>query len=166
MSDTMKRMWTERQVRALGVDGTEQKSALKVFEHIADNDGHLRFIEGVIEPKTITGFTFTYARWSLSGSHLLIVLGGTIESGTAFSYGTIATLKDVPAWIKDKLVPIYGSSGIDVVTLPVYASDYSSQNVTSYLTKSGSNINIDLGSNTFSANRTFRIEFDLLIDNE
>ena len=51
--------------------------------NIVDADGHNRFIEGNIATEEIEGVTWAYARWSLSGTHLMCVLAGTIEDETA-----------------------------------------------------------------------------------
>ena len=45
------------------------------MEDIVDADGHKRFIEGNVTPANIIGENdIQYAKWSLSGSHLMIVL--------------------------------------------------------------------------------------------
>ena len=163
MSDTMKRMWTERQVRALGVDAAEQKENLKVFEHIVDKDGHKRFIDGDITMETITGVTQTYGKWSLSGSHLLIVIAGTAANGATMN-GLIATV-DIPSWIKDKIVPLAGTV-VDTYSMSLRAADNTTQSTWCGLFKSGDYMQAQVGSVTLTADRNFRATFDLLIDNE
>ena len=165
--DTMKRMWTERQVRALGVDATEQKSNLKVFEHIADADGHARFIEGEINLNSAVpeGVTKTYGRWSLSGTHLMIVIAGTIENTTALTFGSFASLVNLPQWITDKIVPI-STSYVEIKGFTLYAEDLTTQTTTIYLRKSSNTIFMSNSALTLTAKRNFRYQFDLLIDNE
>ena len=99
---TCKRMWTDREIRSMAVDSVEKKNNLKVFENIVDKDGHKRFIEGDITPAETTGITFTYAKWSLSGSHLQIVLAMTIAAGT-YSTFYLGDITNLPKWIFDKI---------------------------------------------------------------
>jgi len=103
----MKRMWTEREVRSLAVKSVEETSNLKVFEGIVDKDGHKRFIEGDIDIETITGVTKAYGKWSLSGSHLMVVLCLDIADATTINTETKLAEIDLPSWIKDKIVPLY-----------------------------------------------------------
>ena len=164
MSDTMKRMWTERQVRALGVDAVEQKSDLKVFENIVDKDGHKRFIEGDFELKEETGLTYTYAKWSLSGSHLMIVFAGSIENSATLS-GTTITEITLPQWIIDKVTPIY-STNITLSSIDAYGDDASKQTISCTLYKEANKLKVYRGGITATRARYFRQQFDLLIDDE
>ena len=165
MSDTMKRMWTERQVRALGVDAVEQKSDLKVFENIVDKDGHKRFVEGDVALEEKEGVTKTYAKWSLSGSHLMIVLGLAIADTTAFANGSILARVTLPSWIHAKIEPVW-TTAIMVNAGTSYASDWSTQAFSAYLSKGTSQLQIvKNGAVTMTANRNVRLQFDILIDN-
>ena len=139
---------------------------VKTFENIVDKYGHKRFIEGSCNLHEITGLTFSYNKWSLSGTHLMIVLAGSIVNGTEIAAGVWANIPDLPAWIKDKLIPMFGSN-ISKETASVFASDGTSQNLNAYLQKTGADlIQIYCSSITLTQDRAFRIEFDLLIDNE
>ena len=135
------------------------------FESIKDSAGHNRFIEGEINLANTApaGITKTYGRWSLSGTHLLIVVAGNIADGSSWASSVLATL-NIPQWIKDKIIPTY-SIVVDTKTIPVYASDYSSQNLLTYLEKSGTTLGLTLSNFTATKDRMFRIAFDLLIDN-
>ena len=136
MSDTCKRMWTERQVRGMAVDSVEEKENLKVFEHIVDKDGHKRFIEGDITMETITGVTQSYGKWSLSGSHLMIVLCASIENAASITAGTTLARIAIPAWIHEKLVPmVTGSDYISRLTTNWWGSDLTLQQVSCNLRK-------------------------------
>ena len=140
----------------------------KLFENIVDKDGHKRFIEGdiLLNENIPEGITKTYGKWSLSGSHLLIVLCINVLDTTIISAGKIVDNIELPDWIKDKITAI---SGANVVISPTngYASDGSSQNISSYLGKSNLNeIYIYLGNLTLTKDRIFRFNFDLLIDTE
>ena len=165
MSDTMKRMWTERQVRALGVDATEQKENLKVFEHIVDKDGHPRFIEGEITIETIEGISQSYGKWSLSGSHLMIVLALSVENALVVSTGNVAIISNIPSWVMDKIVALTGSTVVPYVNF-TFVGGGTTQALAAQLLKSSNNLYIQMYSFTSSGDRSGRIQFDLIIDNE
>ena len=134
------------------------------FENIIDKDGHKRFIEGDITIDEITGLTQQYGKWSLSGTHLLVVLALKVDNATTVN-GKIASI-DLPDWIKDKIQVIYGSAILRQNDY-FYAEDGStSQTGLVVMGKSGTNINAYLYGFTATADRYTRIQFDLLIDNE
>ena len=135
------------------------------LEEIKDKDGHERFIEGNITMETITGVSQSYGKWSLSGTHLMIVIAGAMADTTAISWGTKLADVNLPQWIIDKLVPI-ASEYVDVKTSYLFSNTLSSQSVLSLLKKSGGKISINLASITANTDKTFRFQFDLLIDNE
>lgn len=164
MSDTMKRMWTERQVRGMAVDSVEEKEKLEVFEHIVDEDGHKRFIEGDITLKTISGTTAIYGKWSLSGTHLMIVLAFAIADATDLSNKNLAEV-NLPEWVVAKIVPL-GSTVIAKGSFDAFASNNTTQSLTTYLETGVSKLNINTATFTANADRNVRIQFDLLIDDE
>lgn len=141
-------------------------SEVAIFENIIDKDGNKRFIEGDIELYSTVpeGITKLYGKWSLSGSHLLIVLAFSVSDTTQFA-GTIAQIP-LPEWIREKLIAIF-SNAIDFKPVNLFANNLSSQSVGVYLRKVSDTV-VDLYVNTFtaSADRVGRIAFDLLIDNE
>lgn len=153
----------------LYVDGAFNVTGnVSIFENIVDKDGHKRFIDGDIETATISGVTFTYAKWSLSGSHLLIVLAGSIENGASLSNTSWVPNLNIPEWIKDKIYPVAGNN-IEIKQVPATGVDWSSQLLGVVLQKNVITkvININMYSTlTLTADRGFRIAFDLLIDNE
>lgn len=77
MASNGKRMVSEDSIKKL-----ENLLEGVAFEDIVDKNGNPRFIEGTITPETISGITFTYCKWSLSGTHLMIVLAGTCKNVT------------------------------------------------------------------------------------
>lgn len=139
------------------------------FENIKDKDGHNRFIEGELNTEDITGLTFNYKKWSLSGTHLMLVLAGSVEVGIALTSGTKLASVQLPKWIMDKIYPVWEQQ-IEAKTVVMRDSTWVSQNTTMTLAKS----TLPLGLSIFNqANVTistsiknFRIQFDLLIDNE
>lgn len=132
------------------------------LEKIKDASGHNRFIEGDITTIDVEGVTYSYKKWSLSGTHLMVVLAGNILDETVFPSGEIANFT-LPSWIMDKITAITGDRVI-IAKLVAYGSDLSSQESACYLRKS-TNMYITFGGLTLTATRSFRVEFDLLIDN-
>ena len=138
---------------------------VQIFENIVDKEGHSRFIEGEIEVPTVTGLTKLYGKWSLSGSHLMFVICGKIDNGTNFG-GYIGIAK-LPDWIMNKIRPIT-SIRVAYETFIAYSEDLTStQNLNVSMTKDDVNNDIRFyaGLNA-TADRYFRVAFDLLIDNE
>ena len=162
----MRRMYSKPQLLE-AVEQEAEVNGLKAFENIVDKDGHKRFIEGTITPETISGFTFEYTRWSLSGSHLLIVVAGTIADATTIADNTRLCKITFPKWINDKIYDIFVPN-IDIKTAILYGEDASSQTTTARfrtINTTEKDIIIRNGLTT-TAKRMFRIAFDLLIDNE
>lgn len=139
---------------------------LNDIEALVDNSGNLRFIEGNGVLTEITGVTFAYNKWSLSGTHLMIVLAGTIANGTEIVISNILADYILPNYIFEKIHPIFGSI-IDLKSIPLYADNYGSQNLTIQIRKETDRIRIQpTGTTNITANRSFRLQIDLLIDNE
>ena len=140
---------------------------LNAIETLIDGAGNPRFIEGDGTPAEITGFTSTYCKWSLSGTHLMLVLAGTIADTTAIANGTTIATYSMPKFIKDKIYPVF-SSVVEVKVVNLYAANWSSQNIQFKelkVTATG-DIIFETSSLTLTADRNFRVQFDLLIDND
>lgn len=137
-----------------------------LMESIKDKNGNLRFIEDAGVLATISGVTFTYNKISLSGTHLMIVLAGSIDNTTALTTNLLLADYNVPEYIYDKISVLFGTV-VDVKSVTFYASDWSNQNANIILRKENDKISLYCGANvTMSADRNFRIQFDLLIDAE
>lgn len=148
------------------VEQEAEVNGLKAFENIVDKDGHKRFIEGTPTNPTIEGVEITYAKWSLSGTHLMLVMAGNVASTTVLDYNFIFVF-DLPQWIKDKIFPV-SSTYIEFKSINFYKS-FNAQNVTIQVRKNSSTGNIEIqpaSSTTMNDDRSFRMQFDLLIDNE
>ena len=137
-----------------------------LMDNIKDLAGNLRFIEDAGVLATISGVTFTYNKISLSGTHLMIVLAGSIDNTTALTTNLLLADYNVPEYIYDKISALFGTV-VDVKSVTFYASDWSNQNANIILRKENDKISLYCGANvTMSADRNFRIQFDLLIDAE
>ena len=135
--------------------------------NLVDADGHERFIEGdgVLETE-IEGLDVVYSKWSLSGTHLLIVFAGTFASETVIPVGNPFIAKfEVPSWILDKVYPMVGKF-VDYKAVPLTSSGYSTAGtLTSILRKETNELKIQVFSGTTPSGETaFRMSFDLLID--
>ena len=153
----MKRMWSRKELKEM------VELIKKNVNTLVDSDGHDRFIEGDIEFEEIAGITQTYGKWSLSGTHLMIVVAGSIANGTEISAGKLCSI-NLPQWVLDKIYEIYNTY-VEVKNLEqIYGSGLISQTLGFYLRKT-TELFIDTGSVTASDDRNFRVQFDLLIDN-
>ena len=81
------------------------------LDDIVDSKGNKRFIEGEGTPATITGMTITYNKWSLSGTHLMLVLAGTFDNDVSAT-ATLVSF-ELPEWILNKIVPIGGDGEVN-----------------------------------------------------
>ena len=164
----MRRMYSKPQLLE-AVEQEAEVNGLKAFENIVDKDGHKRFIEGTITPVVISGVNYTYAKWSLSGNHLMIVIAGNVANGTSISFSDSVSNILLPQWIIDKIYPssAFSNTLVAQATLVYMASDRTTQSDSAFLRKTNSTtITTSMGSITLTADRDFRIAFDLLIDNE
>lgn len=133
------------------------------MENIVDLAGNKRFVEGDIELTLESGFDTPYAKWSLSGTHLMIVIVISGENTAVHSAGTIATI-DLPKYINDKIVRGLQSI-LERKNIILYASDSTTQSVNVEILKDPSdNVKLYMSAITMSADRQGRIQFDLLID--
>ena len=135
------------------------------MERITDLNGNFRFVEGEINTTTKTpeGITKTYGKWSLSGSHLLVVFTFDIAAGT-YSSSEIATF-ELPSWVYDKIAILFQTAVVDRKTIPAWDNTYSNQILTLTLSKLGDNkIQIGISGATINTNKKCRTTFDLLID--
>lgn len=165
----MRRMYSKSELKqaiqkeAQSLDKLAVKEEAKVFESMTDKNGHKRFIEGDITINTITGLTQKYGKWSLSGTHLLIVLACEIANETVLTSQFLASV-NIPKWILNKIYPIF-STNVMRTNVSCWAENYTSQSLSINLIKDSTNLKIQCGGLTLTATRNFRIQFDLLIDN-
>ena len=134
-----------------------------LMENIVDKNGNPRFIEGDIDGVELTGLTNKYLKWSLSGSHLMIVVAFDVANGTTL--GSTLYTCDLPDFILDKIYPVVANT-IARQSFPLFNSSLVSQNVTVELGKSATGLGIWFSSTTITDDRSGRLQFDLLIDAE
>lgn len=152
-------------IKSATINATNTISGVSM-EDIVDKNGNKRFIESDITIEEITGVTQTYGKWSLSGSHLLIVVAGQIADESVLSEGTTLANIELPSWINEKIVPVMTNTYIDRKSFPAVASTWGVQNLDIALRKITGGVDLRIVSSlTLTANRGFRVAFDLLIDN-
>jgi len=142
------------------------------MENIVDLAGNKRFIEGDLEEGS-TPIIFNFAKWSLSGTHLMLVLVGEIPASTTINQTTTLakiSFGNLPKYILDKIIPVIGSN-IEIKTINVFSEDTTI--LTTYDVRLGITsddtpvVFIDSGeTKTFVNKGLFRLQFDLLIDTE
>lgn len=146
----------------LEVDGK-----LKAFENITDANDNLRFVEGEIATKSLSNVTFSYNKWSLSGTHLMIVLAGKINASSILGTTEFATL-NLPSWITNKITKGFGSGVVDLVSsLTDTSTPFAKTDGRFQLLKNNDNtLSIYIvGHQSTTNEQYFRCQFDLIIDN-
>lgn len=137
------------------------------FENIVDEDGHKRFIEGDITINTTEGFTQKYGKWSLSGSHLLMVVAIEISASTSIANGSYLADINLPEWIMNKIYPIIEPYLVDEKTFLSFNSSWATSNHLLILEKRDGKLKLRFGgAYSITDLRSLRVAFDLLIDND
>ena len=141
----------------------EYGNPIIICSNLKDTHGNARFIEGNLTTETISGVTFTYAKWSLSGSHLMVVLCGEIASGTTIGVVTLATAT-LPDYIKNKIVGVFATDYIAIHDDRAYYDDWNSISLQNALYKADEGLGIlQIANPTTTASAHFRIQYDLII---
>lgn len=138
-----------------------------IFENIKDKNGHARFIEGEGSQFSIEGVTALYNKWSLSGTHLMLVFAFEIDANKSITSGDRIVEYSLPEWIMDKIAVLFGNYSVANQTFDIFTNDGTATQTRMQLRKQGGKLSIAtteaLGS---TVKLKSRIEFDLLIDNE
>lgn len=134
------------------------------FENIKDENEHNRFVEGSIDTSMVPSqVTITYAKWSLSGTHLMVVIGGEASTNIGTTYLGYVYL---PEWILNKIYRLYEASSLITMSSMLLRDKTTAQFSTGncYMFKTNNRLEISTDNITNSSSG-FRIQFDLLIDN-
>ena len=162
---------TEADLTGIEVGGTKYKvpsgGGGATLEDIVDSAGNKRFIEGDGTPTTISGVTYTYNKWSLSGTHLMVVLAGSVVANTGLSSGQKMTKYYIPEYILNKIFPLTDSGYLNQITTSFKTSGGSSLTKSFDFSKTNDGLEISISSGgTISVDSKFRVQFDLLIDTD
>ena len=135
------------------------------MKDIVDSVGNKRFIEGSNEEYN-QKVEYIYNKWSLSGTHLMIVCCGKVLDTTLFGSGEIYMQAKLPKFILDKISTLYSDKITLSSTLTLVSLDGSTTQTTAVsFRKDNESVYSNFNSSiTLTADRIFRIQFDLLID--
>ena len=155
-------------INKIVVNGSEVNA--NQLEGILDKDGHQRFIEGNGTNGEHSGISYDYSKWSLSGSHLMLVLAGTIDANALLPDNVALTSFELPEWIRNKIYTVAGYQVIEAKEISVWISGTISEAYKEQilLQKTSTGVLIAKATRTQTASESeckFRIQFDLLIDN-
>ena len=150
------------------IDGVKYKvgggSAIVTLDDIVDSQGNKRFVEGTLIDGS-SGANITYKKWSLSGTHLMIVLAGTVRSNLT-NYEGIAQV-NFPSYVTSKIRPLGTNAQLISVTKGFFIknTEYTATENTFNLRKEANNfVIVPAQAITISGTYNFCIQFDLLID--
>ena len=150
----------------VNISGVLQATHPKLFETIEDTNGNNRFVKGdvVLDENAHAGIVKTYGKWSLSGSHLMLVFGCELPDGFAIKNGDAFAYAELPRWVFVNLTSLF-SIAIDSKTFQIRGNDWSSQDVTVFLNKGdGNKVVFNFGNNvTVSGVKKCRFAFDFII---
>lgn len=159
----MKHMWSEEEIQTLIEE--QGGSGTSTLENIVDKNGNKRFIEGTPNFVLSEGYNVVsvYEKWSLSGTHLMIVGVLTANGNSNLSSKKVYEIT-LPNWIFSKIVTFPNS--VVVSRISALASN-TSASMTALLNKDvQSNILYVTAPTEVRDGVTYRIQFDLLVDNE
>lgn len=143
---------------------------------IKDSAGNSRFIEG-----DTTGYSsklnISYAKWSLSGTHLMIVVAGVLPAGESLTAYTDRLFSmsspQIPQWILNKIYPTVGIDVISNMDIDIYKNYNTKDTFNGILTINVNDsvttaIYLNMGDNvsSYESDRYFRVCVDLLIDSD
>ena len=140
------------------------------LESIVDKNGNPRFVEGDITMETIEGVTQTYGKWSLSGTHLMIVIAFDIGANVSTPVDTRLALIEIPEFIINKITNIWANVinvvGVTIREKQSWWINSSLNNVILYKVDNHLAIRTSATQVTPTADSVCRIQFDLLIDSD
>ncbi len=148
-----------------------QEVNLNQLEGILDAKGHNRFIEGEGTPNAISGISVQYNKWSLSGSHLMIVLAFKIDANATLDNYAILEDIEIPEWIYNKIYPLGDGTGNWANVVQAIATDNAgiptAEDARFLVAKNNEQLRVYHISSAYTptADRYIRVQFDLLIDN-
>ena len=146
------------------VDPTELTT---LMSNIVDSQGNKRFVDGNINKASeITAIEKIYGKWSLSGTHLLLVFCFNHLANTPlYNKSWIATTEHIPSYIMDKILPI---SGNIIGIFPYHRGASNTSSYVSLLKPNNAQLVIAYYGDSYtpSDDEISRIQIDLLIDSD
>ena len=163
----MKHMWSEEELQTLIEEqGGGGGSGTITLDDIVDSQGNKRFIEGNGVPYSVAGITPKYYKWTLSGTHLMIVFAFETLPNATIDNKNLAKF-EVPAFILNKINVDNGSIlyKINAICFKDAADDVTFKCA---IVKRSKKLDVYFNDSlTFdSYARTCRVQFDLIIESE
>lgn len=137
-----------------------------IVQNLKDGEGRKRFIEGNGTPISLEGLTINLCKWSLSGTHLIFVIGGSITETTVITNNSKLAEFELPEWVHNQIIALFYDYIVASDTIKIYAQDWSYSALSISLDKRANNkieITSQGGSFTAAKNGNFRFMFDLYI---
>ena len=158
----MKHMWSEEELQTLIEEQGGSGGSGSTLDDIVDSNGNKRFVEGVLPVIPIEGLTYLYNKWSLSGTHLMIVLlfANYTNSDVNVSNQTLFSIA-FPDYIENKII-----STTDGVILKDRFFDFTNDTQIYYTLSKTSAVVTATGDGFASRGKTYRLTLDMLIDSE
>ena len=142
----------------------EESGSGSTLDNIVDSKGNKRFIEGNIELAVSHPNIWEkiYAKWSLSGTHLMIV--GVLKNKDNFSNvpGGECFQLTLPDYIMNKIHAVFDAN---TVSIGSFWDGTDMKNSTLYKNKTAGKLTFGT-TGQINTNATIRFQFDLLIDSE
>ena len=165
----MKRMVDDKYLKTIE-SVIDENGNIRSMNNILDSDGNPRFIGGSItKSESFTGdITIEYAKWTLSGSHLMLVFMFIVNEDVTISGNYLADIT-IPDWLGAKIYPMNNTNHVAVKD-SVYG--YQANNLQQstnptrpYLFKlNNTKLYFMLEQGDLETGKTYRIQFDLVIE--
>lgn len=157
-----------RGIAAQALKKAEEGGGGATLDDIVDSHGNKRFIEGNLIVETATGVTITYNKWSLSGTHLMLVLAIEYDTTASFAVDDLFASVELPNYIINKIAS--GSRIINVQSPVSYkiSDDSVFANFRYNLIRNNNTLQIKYAAASIPTMQACysRLQFDLLIDSE
>ena len=138
------------------------------LDDIVDSKGNKRFIEGNLIVKNKPGLTITYNKWSLSGTHLMLVLCIEYDTAAIFEVNEIFATVELPNYIINKIpsgnriIDTKSPTSYKISNNKIFANfRYNLTRDNNILKITHDSASIDIPEACYS-----RLQFDLIIDSE
>ena len=143
-----------------------------LMENVVDSNGNSRFIDGNVSPSNeIPSGDVKFAKWTLSGTHLMIVFAFLASEDKSLAGKTICALQ-LPQWVYNKIYPM--NEGTDHIAVIDSIKGYipsdltpSTYSLRPYIYRDQQNHGIVMngaGGTEIEDGHYYRIVFDLVID--
>lgn len=133
------------------------------LDDIVDSQGNKRFIEGDGVNGSYANVSYLYNKWSLSGTHLMLVTVFKVNSSQDFSANTTISTFKLPQFIIDKITNI--STNIVLRrNCDVYVNEAITANIETKLIKNNDELKINVATYSLINSGDARIQVDLVID--